>query len=74
MSKTKKLFLSVHCVLTLLLIAPFFLGLYSTALFGKQFTEAQAMAAIGLFSVGTMLNFLVVRVFECDIREFLGVE
>lgn len=74
MSKAKKLFLSVHCVLTLLLIAPFFWGLYSTALFGKQFTEAQAMSAITLFSVAAMLNFLVVHVFARDIRTFLGDE
>lgn len=74
MSKSKKLILFVHCVLTLVLIAPFFFGLYSIALFGSFYTEAQRMSAIMLFSVATMLNFAVLRVFERDIRTFLGDE
>lgn len=72
MSKAKKLFLSVHFVLTLLLIAPFFFGLYATVLFGKFYTEAQAMSAIMLLTVALMLNFGVARAFERDIRTFLG--
>jgi len=72
MSKSKKLILFVHCVLTLVLIAPFFFGLYATVLYGKFYTEAQAMAAIGLLTVAIMLNFAVLRVLERDIRKFLG--
>jgi len=72
MSKSKKLILFVHCVLTLVLIAPFFFGLYATVLSGKFYTEAQAMAAITLLTVAIMLNFAVLRVLERDIREFLG--
>ena len=74
MSKSKKLILFVHCVLTLVLITPFFFGLYSTALFGSFYTEAQRISAIMLFSVAAMLNFAVLRVFERDIRTFLGDE
>lgn len=74
MSKSKKLFLFVHGVLTLVLIAPFFFGLYATVLFGKFYTEAQAIPAIMLLTVAIMLNFAVLRVFERDIRTFLGDE
>lgn len=74
MSKSKKLFLFVHCVLTLVLIAPFFFGLYATVLSGKFYTEAQAMSAIMLLTVAIMLNFVVLKVFERDIRTFLGDE
>lgn len=74
MNKSKKLILFVHCVLTLVLIAPFFFGLYATVLFGKFYTEAQAMSAIALLTVAIMLNFTVLRVFERDIRTFLGDE
>ena len=68
----KKLIAVVHCVVTMLLVAPLFLGLYSTALFGTSYTEPQAISAFILLSVAIMLNFLVLRVFEGDIRKFLG--
>lgn len=74
MSKAKKLIAVVHCVVTVLLIAPFFFGLYATVLFGKFYTEAQAMSAIMLLTVAIMLNFVVLRVFEHNIRTFLGVK
>lgn len=72
MSKAKKLIAVVHCVVTVLLIAPFFFGLYATVLFGKFYTEAQAMSAIMLLSVAIMLNCAVLRACENTIREFLG--
>lgn len=72
MSKQKKLFLSVHCVLTLLLIAPFFFGLYSTAITGNFYSEPQVMSAIILLAIAIVLNVGLIQAFHYGVISFLG--
>lgn len=68
----KKLIMAVHCVLTILLIAPGIWALYTTFLYGAYLTDHQEMSAIMLAMIAALLNFWMLKVFHKDILILLG--